>query len=316
MARNRKSIFVAATGDVVRERKIAQFAIARLRQEYSDRYEIIDGEWDFDFQDCSMDPATADVAIFIFGSRLPSPDDRHELRNLAGSKIVSDIQWQFEKTVRQLETAKYPDVFVFRKSGLQLATGAEFKRSVLQVQNLREFWKDWFVDEKGHFKAAWQAFDSAERFELAVEPALRRSLDLPLGGTDKIAFVSHASDDAQKVQKILETMEGAGIKCWIAPRDIPAGKNYQDEIVKAFENAKAMVLIFSAAANKSDEIKKELSLASSLGLLVVPVRIDDSEPQRGFRYELANRQWIDVFGDRFSDIDRVIAALKEHFSRY
>lgn len=59
--------------------------------------------------------------------------------------------------------------------------------------------------------------------------------------------------------------------------------------------APALVLVFSKSANDSDEIKKELSLASRYRIPVMTLRIEDVEPSDAFAYELATRQWIDAF---------------------
>ena len=53
-------------------------------------------------------------------------------------------------------------------------------------------------------------------------------------------------------------------------------------------------LVFSGAANNSDEIKKELSLASRYRVPVLALRIADVEPSDAFAYELSTRQWIDA----------------------
>ena len=50
--------------------------------------------------------------------------------------------------------------------------------------------------------------------------------------------------------------------CWIAPRNIPLGSAYQIEIVKALEYCRAILLIFSEAANKSEHILREVELAA------------------------------------------------------
>jgi tetratricopeptide (TPR) repeat protein len=57
-----------------------------------------------------------------------------------------------------------------------------------------------------------------------------------------------------------------------------------------------MVLVLSKAANDSDEIKKELSLASRFKVPVIALKIDDVEPSGAFAYELSTRQWIDATG--------------------
>ena len=110
-------------------------------------------------------------------------------------------------------------------------------------------------------------------------------------------FVSHSSRDLKPVRALVDALEAHGIACWISERDIAAGDNYGDSIVDAIEKASAMVLVFSGAANDSDEIKKEVALASQRRITLVPVRIEDATPSKAFRYELATRNWIDVFPD-------------------
>ena len=110
-------------------------------------------------------------------------------------------------------------------------------------------------------------------------------------------FITHSSRDYKQSRAIVDILEKNGIGCWISERDIGAGDNYGDAIVDAIENAKAMVLVFSANANSSDEIKKEIALASQRKLTVVPVRIEDATPSKAFRYELITRNWIDAFSD-------------------
>ena len=75
-----------------------------------------------------------------------------------------------------------------------------------------------------------------------------------------------------------------------------------------------MVLVFSDAANKSDEVKKELSLASRYAVPVMALRIADVQPSDAFAYELSTRQWIDAFAgwDRsIESLARRIAELRE-----
>ena len=92
-----------------------------------------------------------------------------------------------------------------------------------------------------------------------------------------------------------KALEQRGTECWISSRDVAPGENYQESIVRALRGARAMVLVFSDAANNSDEIKKELSLASRYHVPVVALRIADVEPSDAFAYELSTRQWIDAF---------------------
>jgi len=72
-----------------------------------------------------------------------------------------------------------------------------------------------------------------------------------------------------------------------------------------------MVLVFSEAANNSDEIKKELSLASRYHVPVMALRIEDVEPSDAFAYELSTRQWIDAFEGWDKSIDALIDRLQQ-----
>jgi formylglycine-generating enzyme required for sulfatase activity len=110
-------------------------------------------------------------------------------------------------------------------------------------------------------------------------------------------FITHSSRDYKKSRAVVDILEQNGIRCWISERDIGAGDNYGDAIVDAIENAKVMVLVFSTNANNSEEIKKEIALASQRKLTVVPIRIEDATPSKAFRYELITRNWIDCFPD-------------------
>jgi formylglycine-generating enzyme required for sulfatase activity len=110
-------------------------------------------------------------------------------------------------------------------------------------------------------------------------------------------FISHSSRDVKIARGICEAIETRGVACWISGRDVGPGENYGDAIVDAIERARAMVLVFSSNANNSEEIKKELALASQHRVTVIPVRVEDITPSQAFRYELATRQWIDMFVD-------------------
>ena len=123
-------------------------------------------------------------------------------------------------------------------------------------------------------------------------------------------FISHSSQDRRIAARVCEALERRGLACWLASRDIGPGENFQEAIVKAIRLARAMVLVFTGNANNSDEIKKEIALASQHHLAVIPLRVEDVLPSDAFRYELSTRQWIDAF----DDWDRAMARLAEQIS--
>src|SRR3954464_9497649 len=122
-------------------------------------------------------------------------------------------------------------------------------------------------------------------------------------------FLSFASNDRKPAETICKAVEQRGFSCWIATRNIAPGENFQEAITRAIRTAKVMILVFSAHANNSIEVKKEIALASRYNVIVVPVRVEDVVPNDALTYELAVRQWIDLFDDWEDGIERLVVHL-------
>jgi len=122
-------------------------------------------------------------------------------------------------------------------------------------------------------------------------------------------FVSFASKDRKVAQTVCEALENRGFSCWMSSQDIGPGENFQVSIVRAIRAARVMILVFSENSNNSEEIKKELALASQSQLVVIPVRVEDVAPSEAFAYEFATRQWIDLFDDWEGSILRLVRQL-------
>jgi TIR domain-containing protein len=132
---------------------------------------------------------------------------------------------------------------------------------------------------------------------------------------DPQIFITYSSKDQKVARTICTALENRGLACWISSRNVKPGQNYQEQIVKAIRAARVMVLVFTANANNSNEIKKELALASQNNLVVIPVRIEDVVPNEAFAYEFATRQWIDLFENSetsISELVELIAAIVDN----
>jgi hypothetical protein len=123
-------------------------------------------------------------------------------------------------------------------------------------------------------------------------------------------FISYATADRKRALSACRAIERRGTRCWISSRDVAPGENYQEAIVRSIREAPAMVLVFSEAANNSDEIKKELSLASKYKVAVLALRIEDVEPSDAFAYELSTRQWIDAFEGWDKSLDALVGRIQ------
>jgi hypothetical protein len=100
------------------------------------------------------------------------------------------------------------------------------------------------------------------------------------------------------------------VKCWISLRDVAPGQNYQEAIVQAIETAQGIVFLFSEHSGRSGEIKKELSIGASINVPVFPVRLAPIAPSGALRYELAIRQWIDIFPHRSYALGKLAETIK------
>lgn len=127
----------------------------------------------------------------------------------------------------------------------------------------------------------------------------------------RAVFISYATANRTEALRICQDIERRGIGCWISCRDVALGENYQEEIVQALRAARAVVLVFSEEANVSDEIKKELSLASRYHVPVMTLRIEEVEPSDAFAYELSTRQWVDAFDGWDQSIDALVEEIRE-----
>jgi TolB-like protein len=107
-------------------------------------------------------------------------------------------------------------------------------------------------------------------------------------------FVSYASQDAAVANSIVENLEQHGIKCWIAPRDVKPGAQYADAIVRAINEAKAVVLMMSGSAVASPHVGKEIERGSSKRKPIIAFRIDAAPLNHALEYFLSESQWIDV----------------------
>jgi len=97
---------------------------------------------------------------------------------------------------------------------------------------------------------------------------------------------------------IKQGLQSHGIRCWKAPDDIFPGESWPAAITRAISICKAMVLVWSSNSIGSHEVSKELTLAMTKGLMVIPYKIENIPPNGEWEYHLANSHWLDVCGDQ------------------
>ncbi len=124
-----------------------------------------------------------------------------------------------------------------------------------------------------------------------------------------VAFISHHSSHHDVARHLKQVLHARGVDAWMAPDDVPLRKPFDEAIAEQIPQSDAMILLFSAAADKSTHIKREIMLADDEGVAVLPLRLEAIEPDR-LRYLLKTNQWVDWMDRR----DEVVARVVEQVS--
>jgi hypothetical protein len=107
-------------------------------------------------------------------------------------------------------------------------------------------------------------------------------------------FISYSSKDKVVADAVCARLESRGVRCWIAPRDVPSGTRYGAAIIKAINTSRLMVLILSSNANASEHIPNEIERGVSRGLPILPFRIEDVRPAESFELFIGSVHWLDA----------------------
>ena len=112
-------------------------------------------------------------------------------------------------------------------------------------------------------------------------------------------FISHSSKDKVFADAVCATLERNGIKCWVAPRDVPLGMPWASSIVNAIASSKAMLLVFSRNAQSSSHVCREVERAAHHGMPIAPVRVEDVLPAGDLEFFLSSAHWMDAIKPPF-----------------
>jgi TIR domain len=108
------------------------------------------------------------------------------------------------------------------------------------------------------------------------------------------AFISYSSHDKTAADAACAALEASGVRCWIAPRDITPGVEWGAAIIDAINQSRVLVLIFSARANGSPQIRREVERAVHKAIPIIPLRIEDIAPTDSLEYFIGTVHWLDA----------------------
>lgn len=110
-------------------------------------------------------------------------------------------------------------------------------------------------------------------------------------------FISYSSDDQKVVEGLCAYLEAQKIRCFVAYRDIHPSMVWARAIVEALDESRMMVVVFSENFNRSEQVDREIELASEDKKPILTFRITDDAFKGAKKYYLKNLNWIDAFPD-------------------
>jgi formylglycine-generating enzyme required for sulfatase activity len=107
-------------------------------------------------------------------------------------------------------------------------------------------------------------------------------------------FISYASADKDIADRVCDTLEKAGLPCWIAPRDIAPSADYPSAIVEAVRSTHVMALLLTEQAAASPHVLSEVGHAFNGKKRNIPFRLSVAPMPEDLEYFLSLTQWLDA----------------------
>ena len=111
-------------------------------------------------------------------------------------------------------------------------------------------------------------------------------------------FISYAARDRERVLGLVERLRGAGVTVWIDQAGIDVSTMWSQEIVSAIKSCKVMLLSISPNSTESENVVKELALASERKKPIIPVYLEAAEIPETMEYQLAGIQRVEYFREK------------------
>ena len=124
-------------------------------------------------------------------------------------------------------------------------------------------------------------------------------------------FISYSREDKDRVLDLAAKLRSAGVSLWIDQGGIDGATLWGEEIVKALENAKVLLLVVTESAVRSHNVAKEVVLASERKGHILPVHLEPTQIPSSLRYPLAGIQHIEYFqGDADTNLRTILRSLE------
>lgn len=106
-------------------------------------------------------------------------------------------------------------------------------------------------------------------------------------------FISYSRKDSEFVERLTQALELYGFTTWEDVKAIVGGDIWKAAISKAVRECDAFLLVLSPQSAGSDNVSKELAVATKHARRVMPVMYQACKIPDKMEYDLAELQWTD-----------------------
>ena len=110
-------------------------------------------------------------------------------------------------------------------------------------------------------------------------------------------FISYAAKDRNRVLGLVKRLRNVGVTVWIDQAGIDVSTMWSQEIVNAIRDCKVMILSISPHSTESENVVKELALASERKKPIIPVYLEPANIPGTMEYQLAGIQRVEYFAE-------------------
>lgn len=114
-----------------------------------------------------------------------------------------------------------------------------------------------------------------------------------LSMTPPYLFISHSGQDIEITEKICNILKINGIKYWYDREKRYTGHNYKGLIVKMIKNSEMLLFLSSKNSNASNHVSNEVSIAINNSVLIIPIKLDNSNYAHSVEYDLSDIDYIE-----------------------
>ncbi|MEG3765875.1 toll/interleukin-1 receptor domain-containing protein [Alteromonas sp. 14N.309.X.WAT.G.H12] len=124
------------------------------------------------------------------------------------------------------------------------------------------------------------------------------------------AFISYASQNQNEADELCRYLEGQGLSCWIASRNVRPSRDYSEEIIEGVVNSKSLILLLSEHVENSIYVKREVERATSYNRKVFTIRLEEVAVPRSLELFLGLPHWVDKWAPDYPQkLEAIVAEI-------